>query len=146
MQKFQLSISYVPQNFYIIDGTIIENIAFGKDPNNYNFERALWAAEVAELQAIIKDNPDNLYKRVGENGINISGGQKQRLALARAIYKGSDFLILDEATSALDLNTESKILKNIEKLNKTIFIVSHRPYSLDLCDKIFKFENGQIII
>ena len=83
---------------------------------------------------------------VGENGIRISGGQKQRLGIARALYRMPEILILDEATSALDINTEDNLIETIFELssNLTLIIVSHRINTLKKCNKIYEIENGKI--
>ena len=84
---------------------------------------------------------------VGERGIELSGGQKQRIGIARALYNDSKLLVLDEATSALDSDTESKIMKAINKIpdQVTIIIISHRLSTLKSCDKLIKIEKGEII-
>ena len=84
---------------------------------------------------------------VGERGIELSGGQKQRIGIARALYNDSKLLVLDEATSALDSDTESKIMKAINKIpdQVTIIIIAHRLSTLKCCDKLIKIEKGEII-
>jgi len=83
---------------------------------------------------------------VGPSGKQISGGQAQRLAIARALYQDKDILIFDEATNSLDEKTESEILKNIHnlKINKTIIIISHNDKIISKCDKVYKIENGSL--
>lgn len=145
IQRFQMSISYVPQNFYICDGTILDNIAYGQKKEELDLDRAYWAAEICQMIGFIEKSDDGLKLRVGERGINLSGGQKQRLIIARAIYKNSNILILDEATSALDEKTELKLLNELYKLNTTNIIVSHKASTLKTCDRIIKIEDGKVI-
>ena len=83
---------------------------------------------------------------VGEKGVRLSGGQRQRIGIARALYKNPELLILDEATSSLDINTEKKIMTDLNKIKgkKTIIIVSHRLSSLEICDNIYEIKDQTI--
>ena len=144
LSRFQLSISYVPQNFFIIEGSLLDNVAYGINPKDYNIEKAIWALEVSQLKELIDKSENGFNLQVGERGINLSGGQKQRLIIARALYKQPDILILDEATSALDEITESKILAELKNLSTTNLFVSHRLSNLESCDRIIQFNNGSI--
>ena len=144
LSRFQLSISYVPQNFFIIDGSLIDNVAYGINPKDYNIEKAVWALEVSQLKDLIDKSSSGFNLQVGERGINLSGGQKQRLIIARALYKQPDILILDEATSALDEITESKVLAELKKLSTTNLFVSHRLSNLKSCDRVIQINNGRI--
>jgi len=83
---------------------------------------------------------------IGENGSKISGGETQRICIARALYNNPELLILDEATSALDKETEKSLLKNLFKQKKTVIFISHKLSSLKECDKIFKLENKQLVL
>jgi len=124
--------SYVPQGNMILTGTIKENIAFATD--KIDDERIIESAKIAEIWDVIKDLPDGLDTKLGEDGMGLSEGQIQRLAIARAMYHNSKILLFDEATSALDKKTEMKILSNIRSLNdKTLIIVSHREEVLKFC-------------
>ena len=91
--------------------------------------------------------PNKLDTKLGERGVKISGGQIQRIGIARAIFNDPSIIIFDEATSALDKETEKKILDSINKFKseKTIFIISHDYETLDMCDKIYKIEETSII-
>ena len=140
-----MSISYVPQNFYICDGTILDNIAYGQKKEDLDLDRAYWAAEICQMIGFIEKSGYGLKLKVGERGINLSGGQKQRLIIARAIYKKSNILILDEATSALDEKTELKLLNELYKLNTTNILVSHKPSTLKACDRVIKFKDGHFL-
>ena len=106
--SWRASITHVPQNVYLIDATIAENIAFGVRCNDINFSRVTESAKKAQISDFIEDLPLGYNTVVGENGIRLSGGQRQRIALARALYKQSKVIILDEATSALDTETEKQ--------------------------------------
>ena len=146
LRAFRNIVSYSPQETYLSDSTIAENIALGIDKELINYERINKAVEYAQLKELINELPHGINSSVGEKGANLSGGQKQRIGLARTIYKGSDFIILDEFTSALDEFTENEIIKIINNFpkHKTIVIVSHRKNVLKLCDKIINIKNGKI--
>ena len=118
----------VQQENIILDDTIKNNITFNLEENKVDQEKYIMAIKNSNLENYINQLPDKDNTITGENGIQISGGQKQRLSIARALYHDPDVLILDEATSSLDLQTESEILNflSVIKGQKTIFIISHR--------------------
>lgn len=145
-RAWQDKIGYVPQNVYLIDDTIKRNIAFGIDDDQIDINRLNTSIKLAQLSDYIETLNDKLDSKVGENGINLSGGQIQRIGIARALYNNPEILILDEPSSALDENTENKILSEISniKFNKTIIIISHKKSTLSICNKIFYFKNGKV--
>jgi ABC-type dipeptide/oligopeptide/nickel transport system ATPase subunit len=104
------------------------------------------AAKKAQLNDIIESWPMQYETRVGERGVQLSGGQCQRIGIARALYKNSDVIIFDEATSALDQTTEKSVMDSIEMLDKdiTFLIVAHRLNTLEKCSEIFEIKNGKI--
>ena len=139
-------IGYVPQDVYLSDDTILNNICFLnslKSIDKKRFNVAIKNSQLENFIASLKDKEDTI---VGENGIRISGGQKQRLGIARALYRMPEILILDEATSALDINTEDNLIETIFELssNLTLIIVSHRINTLKKCNKTYEIENGKI--
>jgi ATP-binding cassette, subfamily B, bacterial PglK len=149
MRFWQAHIAHVPQSIYLTDGTIEENIAFGVTKNNISKARVQRAAKLAKLEELIGTWKDGYKTSVGERGVRLSGGQLQRIGIARALYKGSNVLVFDEATSALDTKTEEEVMKSIEGLGKelTTLIIAHRVTTLKNCDQIIKLEkNGSIEI
>ena len=139
-------IAHVPQNIYLADSTIAENIALGCNLKEIDFERLNQVAEKAQILEYILKNPNGFYQRVGERGTLLSGGQRQRIGIARALYQRKSLLILDEATSALDSGTELNVMESIKDLSKdmTVLIISHRISTLTYCDRIFRVENGKL--
>lgn len=134
--------AYVPQGNGLFSGTIRENIAFAVPVDD---ERIMRAARTACAEEFIMQLPDGLDTVIGENGAGLSEGQAQRIAVARAVYSGADFLLMDEATSALDADTEYRLLKNIAALDgKTALIVTHRPAALEICSRKFILKDGVI--
>ncbi len=143
-KSWQSKIGYVPQNFTILDDTIYKNILFGENYDDKKFTKVI---KEASLENLIDILPEKINTPVGPNAKQISGGQAQRLAIARALYQNPNLLIFDEATNSLDEKTEEEIMNNIYNLkrNKTIIIISHKESLLKNCDKIFKIENSKII-
>ena len=140
------SISHVPQRMYLLDGTILENITLGEDPQKIDLDYVKECCEIAQISKFIKGSKLGLNTIVGERGIKISGGQSQRICIARAIYKKSKVIVLDEATSAIDNNTESTLMDSIESIsnNKIIILVAHRLSTIKKCDKVIEINNGVI--
>jgi ABC-type bacteriocin/lantibiotic exporter with double-glycine peptidase domain len=140
------NISYIPQNIFLADDTIKNNIAFGTENNLIDLDRVKYSIKLAGLEKFIKDLPNGLETRVGDGGFKISGGQVQRIGIARALYKEPNIFILDEATSSLDQKTEDEIINDFFKFNKNklTIMVSHRLSSLKFCDEVFLIEDGII--
>ena len=143
IKSWRKNISHVPQNIYLLDLSFIENIAFGIKKDDINFERVVKCAKKANIDTLIRNSSNGYFTKVGERGVKLSGGQIQRIGLARALYKESDILFLDEATSALDNKTEDLIINEIKSLSDvlTIIIIAHRITSLKGCNKIFKLKD-----
>ena len=142
MEAWQAHISHVPQSIYLADRSIQENIAFGVVPEAVQESRVIKVAQLAEIAKTINRLKNKYKSLVGERGVQLSGGQRQRVGIARALYKDSDLIIFDEATSALDNQTEQKIMKQIDQMNKnkTIFFIAHRLTTLKQCDIILRIN------
>ena len=143
MEKKKKKISFVSQSAYLLDESIINNITFNQNENLIN-KKLNDAIEIANLNEFIEKAEFKLQTIVGERGSKISGGELQRICIARAIYRDSEVLIFDEFTSALDEKTETKIIRNIFNLKKTIIIVSHKPQTLKYCDDIYELVDRQL--
>ena len=134
-------IGYVPQGVFLLDDTIEKNIAFGLKENEIDLKRVIESAKNAQIHNYIMSLKK--YQTIlSEKGSNFSEGQKQRIAIARALYKDPKILILDEATSALDTNTEEKFIKTLRsfKNKKTIILIAHRYSVLRFCEKVYLFD------
>lgn len=136
------NVGYVPQNVYLNSDKIINNIAFGTEENKINHKKVIFAAKSSLISEFIDKLPKKYEQDLGENAQLVSGGQRQRLGIARTIYKDCDLLILDEATNSLDKNTEDELLKIIInlKMNKTIIIISHNDNIKKYCDRVIDIE------
>ena len=139
LDQWQKSIGYVSQNIFLLDTTLKENIAFGIPLEKINYDELNRVIEYANLTDFVQNLSNGLDTNIGEKGSKISGGQIQRIAIARELYQKPSVLILDEATTGLDKKTEIQIFKSIEKLKSkiTIIIVSHNQDTLKVCDEIF---------
>jgi ABC-type multidrug transport system fused ATPase/permease subunit len=147
IRNWQRNIGYVPQQIFLSDKSISNNIAFGINPDNVNQSDIEEVSKIANLHNfVINELPLKYDTIVGERGVRLSGGQIQRIGIARALYKKPELLILDESTSALDHNTEQLVMNEIFKLKKnmTIIIIAHRLSTLKKCDVIFRLEKGKI--
>ena len=141
-----IKIAYIPQKVFLANKTIMENIGFIDDHLNIKFEKIKECSKIAQLSEFIKTLPEGYNTLVGENGVKLSGGQIQRIGIARALYSNPEIIIFDESTSALDTKTEDNLISSIEKnsKDKTFIIVSHRERSIKSCDKILLLNNKTI--
>lgn len=144
---WQKHIAHVPQDIYLSDNTIAENIAFGIPINLIDSEKLLQSAKLAGVNLFVKNKKDLYMTIVGERGVRLSGGEKQRIGIARALYRDLDVLVLDEATSALDNKTEKFVIDSIlkSKSNLTILMVAHRLTTLKNCDFVLEFKDGTLV-
>ncbi|MCK4453783.1 ABC transporter ATP-binding protein [Candidatus Parcubacteria bacterium] len=139
------TIAYVPQEIILFNDTIKSNIQYGKP--NASEQEIIEAAKAANAHNFIEAFPKKYEQLVGERGIKLSTGQKQRLAIARALIRNPKILILDEATSSLDMESERLVQGALEKLikNRTTFIIAHRLSTVRNADKILVLEKGKIV-
>lgn len=148
IRSWQENIGYVPQNVFLSDSSIYENIAFGINSSNIDKHKVVEVAKIANIHQFIVDSlPGGYETHVGERGVRLSGGQIQRIGIARALYRKPQLLIFDESTSALDNITERVVMDAIYNLGEevTIIIIAHRLSTVKYCDKILVMDKGKLI-
>ena len=145
LEELRKIIGYVPQEPALFSDTIRNNILFGRE--GIADDTINWALEIAQLNSDLASFPKGLDTPIGTRGMAISGGQKQRLGLARALVGKPKILILDDCTSALDSRTESALWQKLDEVlpEVTAILITHRPDTLEKVDKIFVFDGGRII-
>ena len=148
LRSWQDNIAYVQQFSYFTEDSIKNNIAFGSKNNSIDPKDIYYYLNIVGLKKFVENLPKKIETRISELGNNFSGGQRQRLNLARALYLKKDILILDEATNSLDEKAEKEIIKKISSLSlkTTIFIITHKKKILKYCDFIIKVDMGKIKI
>jgi len=144
-KAWRSTIGVVMQEGFIFSDTIANNIAIGVD--KVDKQRLLYAADVANIKEYINGLPLGYNTKIGSEGVGMSTGQKQRLLIARAVYKNPEILFFDEATSALDANNEKEIMKNLDMFfkNKTVVVIAHRLSTVMNADQIVVLDKGKII-
>ena len=146
-KSWQNSIGYVPQKIFLTDDTIAANIAFGVDVKDVEYDKIVQASKIANLhEFVINELPLQYQTIIGERGVRLSGGQSQRIGIARALYHEPKILVFDEATSALDNQTEKAVMEALQNISKgtTIIIIAHRLNTIRDCDEIFFLEKGEV--
>ncbi len=145
--SWQKQLGYVPQEVYLLDDTIRNNITFGIEKEEIDEKLLSDVIEKSQLKNLINSLPKKLDTLIGDRGARLSGGEKQRVGIARALYNKPKVIVFDEATSSLDIYNENKILKEIyeNKKDKTLIIISHRNNTVKYCDLIYVMEDGKII-
>lgn len=147
LRKWQNNFGAVTQMPFLSGDKIVDNISFNKIRGKIDHKKLDELINRVELKNFIKKQKKGLNSKISDRGINISGGERQRIAIARSLYFENEIIIFDEATNALDKITENKIIGFIKKLRrfKTIIIITHRTNTLKVCDNIFLINDGSII-
>ncbi|MFW9942472.1 MAG: ABC transporter ATP-binding protein, partial [Candidatus Thorarchaeota archaeon] len=145
LEALRKHIGYIEQEVYLYPRTIKENIKFGKP--DATEEEIFKAAELAQVDDFVKERPKGYESIVGERGIRLSGGEKQRIAIARAFLTNPKILIFDDSVSAVDSETEEKIGRAMENIlrDRTTIIITHRLHTIRTSDKIILLKHGKIV-
>ena len=141
------SISYVPQKPGLVSGSLAENVALGVDPKEIEESRVITALRNANLFEVVAQLEHNIHTQLGNYQDTLSGGQIQRLGLARALYSRPGLLVMDEATSALDAESEAEIAKSLENMRGkvTVVLIAHRLNTVQHADKVFLIKSGSVV-
>jgi ATP-binding cassette, subfamily B, bacterial PglK len=144
--KSEISVSYVPQKPGLVSGSVAQNVALAVDQSHIDESQVLRVLESANLTDVISSLPNRIHTDLGKYQDALSGGQIQRLGLARALYSQPGLLVMDEATSALDAESESEIAKALDKMRGevTVVLIAHRLNTVQHADKVFLIEEGQV--
>ncbi|MBF0238668.1 MAG: ABC transporter ATP-binding protein [SAR324 cluster bacterium] len=140
-------IAYIPQSIFLMNRSIASNIAFGVHSEDIDWKKMKKVIEQAHLESFIQDLPDGWNTNVGERGNRLSGGQIQRIGIARALYRDPEVIIMDESTSALDGITEQQIIQTLQELKKqkTIIVIAHRNTTVRYSDYIVLMDKGNAV-
>ncbi|KAL0410125.1 UNVERIFIED_CONTAM: ABC transporter B family member 29, chloroplastic [Sesamum latifolium] len=146
LESLRKHVGLVSQDTVFFSGTIAENIGYRDLISGINMDRVKLAAQIANADEFIRSLPDQYQTTVGPRGSNFSGGQKQRLAIARALYQNPSILILDEATSALDSRSEFLVRQALQRLlrNRTVLVIAHRLETVQMAERIFMLNDGKL--
>jgi ATP-binding cassette subfamily C protein len=146
LRDWRAQVGYVPQSIYLLDDTIRRNIALGIEDADIDEGRLDQAIRLAQLDRFIARQPEGLDTIVGESGVRISGGERQRIGIARALYHDPAILILDEATSALDNTTERAVIEAVEgmKGTRTVVMIAHRLSTVRGCETLYYLKEGRV--
>ena len=146
LRRWRSRVGYVPQSIYLLDDTIRRNIALGVEDHEVDEDALATAIRLAQLDRFIARQPDGLETIVGESGVRISGGERQRIGIARALYNDPAILILDEATSALDNTTERAVIDAVEGMRgqRTVVMIAHRLSTVKGCEMLYYLKDGRV--
>jgi ATP-binding cassette subfamily B protein/ATP-binding cassette subfamily C protein len=142
IRDWRKKIGYIPQSIYLFDGTAAQNVVFGREYDEKKIVESLKRANIYDFLM----QKDGIETKVGEGGIKLSIGQKQRIGIGRALYGDPEVLVLDEATSALDYETEAKIMEEIYSIagDKTLLVIAHRLSTIKGCELVYTINDGKI--
>ena len=146
--SWKKNIGYVPQSIFLNNETIRENIAFGEKKENINNAKVIEVLKKVQLYNFVTEKKDGIDTVISDNSLNLSGGQIQRIGIARALYRNPKILIFDESTNSLDFETEKEFMKVVYKLreDKIVIFVSHKISLLEDCNKIYEFKNKNLYL
>ena len=147
LQSWRKEIGYISQNIYLLDDSIKKNITFNFIDENFDRIKLTQAIKIAGLEDKVNSLENGVESKVGVEGLKFSGGERQRIAIARAVYRNPNILFMDESTSALDDNTEVLVMNNLLNnfIGKTIIIIAHRKSTIERCNEVWNLKNGRLL-
>ncbi|WP_454561068.1 ABC transporter ATP-binding protein [Mycobacterium haemophilum] len=147
-ERLWSAIGLVPQRGYLFSGTVADNLRYGAAPDQVITDEQMWAAlRVADADGFVRAHDDGLQMRVAQGGINFSGGQRQRLAIARAVIRRPTIYLFDDAFSALDVHTDSRVRESLREIsdNATIIVVTQRISTATQADQVIVVDDGKLV-
>ena len=147
LYSWRQEIGYISQNIYLLDDSVKKNITFNFIDENFDRIKLAQAIKIAGLEDKVNSLENGVESKVGVEGFKFSGGERQRIAIARAVYRNPNILFMDESTSALDDNTEELVMNNLLNnfLGKTIIIIAHRKSTIERCNEVWNLKNGRLL-
>ena len=147
LHSWREEIGYISQNIYLLDDSIKKNITFNFIDENFDRVKLTQAIKIAGLEDKVNSLENGVESKVGVEGLKFSGGERQRIAIARAVYRNPNILFMDESTSALDDNTEELVMNNLLNnfIGKTIIIIAHRKSTIERCNEVWNLKNGRLL-
>jgi len=147
LHSWRKEIGYISQNIYLLDDSIKKNITFNFIDENFDIIKLRQAIKISGLEDKINSLKNGIESKVGAEGLKFSGGERQRIAIARAIYRNPNILFMDESTSALDDITEELVMNNLLNnfIGKTIIIIAHRKSTIERCNEVWNLKNGGLL-
>jgi ABC-type bacteriocin/lantibiotic exporter with double-glycine peptidase domain len=146
IKSWQSNIGYIYQSTFLMNDTVENNISFNAIKNNLHYKKISQIIKLIKLNNLINKLPKGLDTIVGDDGAKLSGGQIQRIGIARALYSDRKLLICDEITNSLDAISENSVINSLKILDKTIIIISHKIKNLDFCSKIYEIKNNILFL
>ena len=147
LDTWREEIGYISQNIYLLDDSIKKNITFNFIDENYDIIKLRHAIKIAGLEDKINSLEKGFDSKTGVEGLKFSGGERQRIAIARAVYRNPNILFMDESTSALDDNTEELVMNNLLNYftGKTIIMIAHRKSTINRCKEVWYLQDGKLL-
>ena len=146
IKGWQSNIGYIYQSTFLMNDTVENNISFNAIKNNLHYKKISQIIKLIKLNNLINKLPKGLDTIVGDDGAKLSGGQIQRIGIARALYSDRKLLICDEITNSLDAISENSVINCLKNLDKSIIIISHKMKNLDFCSKIYEIKNNKLFL
>jgi ABC-type bacteriocin/lantibiotic exporter with double-glycine peptidase domain len=146
IKSWQSNIAYIYQSTFLMNDTVENNICFNSPKNEFHYKKISKIIKLINLNSLIKKLPKGLDTIVGDDGSKLSGGQIQRIGIARALYFNRKLLICDEITNSLDSVLENSIINSLKSINKTVIIISHKRKNLDFCSKVYEIKKNRLFL
>lgn len=146
IKSWQSNIGYIYQSTFLMNDTVENNISFNAEKNELHYKKISEVISLINLNSFINKLPKGLNTIVGDDGARLSGGQIQRIGIARALYFNRSILICDEITNSLDSISENSVLNCLKSIDKTIIIISHKRSNLSFCSKIYEIKNNKLFL